>query len=260
VSAAYLTTLRRRYPWITDEMCQTLPFGASGDDFAVADRLSWSNPVFAAGDGQIHGVALGRGGEDMRVAATILFRALRGAAARRPPRPVHLSFVGTDYAPAHRARKTIAPVADDEGAGKMVTELPARVPYFEGLRLLRDAHFLVVLGSDDPEYSPSKVYPYILARRPIVAVLHASNPVADLLTKTGAGIVVTFRDANDIPSAAAELAVALGDLLPRLPFEPETNWSAFEPFSARELTRRQCEVFDASMRERPAAVEVPCLG
>ena len=85
----------------------------------------------------------------------------------------------------------------------MVTERPARVPYFEGLRLLRDAHFLVVLGSDDPEYSPSKVYPYILARRPIVAVLHASNPVADLLTRAGAGIVVTFRDAADVPAAAA---------------------------------------------------------
>jgi hypothetical protein len=261
VSAAYLTTLRRRYPWITEDMCRTVPFGASPDDFGVADRLEWRNPIFAAGDGQLHGVAVGRGGEDMRVAATILFRALREVmTSPETARPVHVSFVGTDYAPADRARKTIAPVAEGEGIGASVTEIPARVPYFEGLRLLRDAHFLVVLGSDDPEYSPSKVYPYILARRPIVAVLHASNPVAELLTRTGAGIVVTFREASDVPAIAGQLAASLRRLLPQLPFEPEINWPAFEPFSARELTRRQCEVFDASLRHRPAAAEVPCLG
>jgi hypothetical protein len=171
-----------------------------------------------------------------------------------------VSFVGTDYAPPARARKTIAPVAEAEGVGTMVTELPARVPYFEGLRLLRDAHFLVVLGSDDPEYSPSKVYPYILARRPIVALLHASNPVADLLTRVGAGTVVTFRDAADVPAAAARLAASLPELLTRMPAEPEIQWAAFEPFSARELTRRQCEAFDASVQQRPAAAEVPCPG
>ena len=123
VSAAYLATLRRRYPWITEEMCRTVPFGASADDFAVADGLAWRNPVFAADDGQIHGVAVGRGGEDMRLAATILFRALREVAASASSRRVHVSFVGTDYAPPARARKTIAPVAEAEGVGTMVTEL-----------------------------------------------------------------------------------------------------------------------------------------
>lgn len=260
VSPAYLTTLRRRYPWITEEMCRTVPFGANEDDFAVADGLAWRNPVFARDDGQIHGVAVGRGGEDMRLAAMILFRAMRQVSASASSRPIHVSFVGTDYAPPARARQTIAPVADAEAVGTMVTELPARVPYFEGLRLLRDAHFLVVLGSDDPDYSPSKVYPYILARRPIVAVLHASSPVADLLTRVGAGIVVTFRDAADVPAAAARLAASLPGLLTGTPAEPDIHWAAFEPFSARELTRRQCEVFDASVQHRPAAAEVPCLG
>lgn len=260
VSPAYVTTLRRRYPWLAEDMCRTVPFGASPEDFNVADALAWRNPVFAPDDGQAHGVAVGRGGEDMRVAATILFRALRDVARRKSSRSIHVSFVGTDYAPAARARKTLAPVADAEGAAAMVSEQAARVPYFEGLRLLRDAQFLVVLGSDDPEYSPSKIYPYILARRPIVAVLHAANPVADVLTRVGGATVVTFRDAADVPAAASELAARLAALLERLPFEPEINWLAFEPFSARELTRRQCEVFDASVRHRPAAAEVPCLG
>ncbi len=260
VSPAYIATLRRRYPWISEEMTRTVPFGASARDFDVAGRLPWRNPVFDATDGQCHGVAVGRGGDDMRVAATILFRALRTLARVRPEPRIHLSFVGTDYAPADRARSTIAPVAKEEGLADSVTERPARVPYFDGLRLLLDAAFLVVLGLDDPEYSPSKLYPYILAKRPIVAVLHSSSPVADLLTRTRAGIVVTFDGEADLAAAAERLAARLVEQLPAKPTEPDTDWTAFEPYSARELTRRQCEVFDSCVRQQAAAAEVPCPG
>jgi hypothetical protein len=260
VSPAYIATLRRRYPWIAEEMTRTVPFGASSQDFEVAKRLSWRNPIFDAADGRCHGVAVGRGGKDMRVAATILFRAFRAFARVRPDCRVHLAFVGTDYAPAARARPTIAPVAEIEAIADRVTEHPARVPYFDGLRLLLDASFLVVLGSDDPEYSPSKVYPYILAKRPIVAVLHSSSPVADLITRTRAGIVVTFDGEQSIDAAAERLAARLVEQWPAAPAEPGVDWSAFEPYSARELTRRQCEVFDACVRQQAAAAEVPCPG
>ncbi|MFI5178697.1 MAG: glycosyltransferase [Vicinamibacterales bacterium] len=261
VSSPYLATLRRRYPWISEAMCHTLPFGATEADFDVADRMPWENLHFPRHDGAVHGVAVGRGGDDMRVAAQILFRACRLTAEARPDAaPIRTYFVGTDYAPARLARKTIEPVARQEGLGPLVREETARVPYFDGLRLLRDADFLVVLGSDDPQYSPSKVYPYILARRPIVAVLHAANPAADVITRAGAGLVVTFRDERDVPAAAADLARRLPEFLRASSREPDVHWAAFEPYSARELTRRQCEVFEASLHQRPAPIEVPCPG
>lgn len=258
VSPAYLETLRRRYAWITPDMCRTVPFGAAAEDFDIAATLT--TPASTGRDSTLHGVSVGRGGSDLRVAATILFRAVRELNASARSRSVDLSFVGTDYAPAHLARKTLSPVADAEGLGDCVSEAPARVPYFEGLRRLRAAGFLVLLGSDDPQYSPSKVYPYLLAKRPIVAVLHASSPVVDLLSRAAAGIVVTFQDEHDVAAAVSSLAAQLSRLIPRLPYEPEIDETLLEPFSARELTRQQCEVFDALARQRTAAVEVPCLG
>jgi len=258
VSPAYLETLRRRYPWISEDMCRTVPFGASADDFNLA--ASTAPPAPTRRDDVRHGVSVGRGGDDVRVAATIVFRAVRELNRARLAPTVDLSFVGTDYAPPHLARKTLAPIAEREGVGERVSETPARVPYFDGLRRLRAADFLVLLGSDDPQYSPSKVYPYLLAKRPIVAVLHASSPVVGLLSRARAGVVVTFQDERDVPAAAAALTEQLTRLIPRLPFEPEIDDSVLEPYSARELTRQQCEVFDALARQRPAAVEVPCLG
>jgi hypothetical protein len=258
VSPAYLETLRGRYPWITEDVCRTVPFGAAAEDFDIAAKLATAAPSHC--DNSIHGVSVGRGGNDVRVAATILFRAVRELNATAPSRPVELSFVGTDYAPSHLARKTLTRIALAEGLGDRVNETPTRVPYFDGLQRLRAADFLVLLGSDDPQYSPSKAYPYLLAKRPIVAVVHASSPVVDVLSRAHAGVVVTFRDERDVPAVASALAAQLTRLTARLPCDQEIDDAVLEPFSARELTRQQCEVFDALARRRTAAVEVPCLG
>ena len=77
------------------------------------------------------------------------------------------------------------------------------MPYLQGLRLLADAHFCVMLGSDDPAYSPSKVYPYLMTGRPFVAVLHEASPVLPLLRQSGAGVVATFVDAASRDAVAA---------------------------------------------------------
>src|SRR5690606_12438022 len=56
VSDAYLRTLRRRYPWISEDACATIPFGASASDFAAAAELDWRNSFFRSGSARLHGV------------------------------------------------------------------------------------------------------------------------------------------------------------------------------------------------------------
>jgi hypothetical protein len=261
VSPAYVTTLRARYPQIAPELCATIPFGASAADFDVARRLPASEDRTAPHrrKGELQAVSVGRGGDDLAPAATILFRAVAALRSSAPPRPVRFLFVGTDYAPAGQGRRSIAPVADRCGAGDLVTEIPERAPYFEALRRLIDADLLVVLGSADPQYSPSKVYPYLLARRPVVAILHEASPVVALLRRAGC-LVVTFGGVGDIDGAARTLAPALASLLARLPFEPEIDDAVLAPFGARELTRQQCALFDAVLERHAARRAVPCLG
>ena len=259
VSEAYNVTLRERYPWITSDMCVTLPFGVNESDFDVARSLPWRNTTFDPADGHLHGVSVGRGGDDLRIAASILFRALQRVSASNPAsQPVHLSFVGTDYAPVALQRRTIEPVAIAEGLGPSVCEHPSRVPYFAGLRLMLDADFLVLLGSDDRQYSPSKIYPYLAARRPIVAVLHENSPVADLITASGAGVVVKYASALDTDRAVNTLAAACADLFFRLPIDLSGEVRALRSLTAPHLTHRQCELFDAVLRRRASPTELPC--
>ena len=258
VSPAYIDTLRRRYPWISEDMCATIPFGASEADLDAAQAIAFDNTCFDPRDGRRHGIAVGRGGRDMSIAAEVLFRALALLLERRANPAIKLSFVGTDYA-RQGGRATLAPLAEQFGVGHAVEEHPARVPYLQALRLLRDSHFTVILGSDDPAYSPSKIYPYLVAKRPFIAVMHADSPAVPLLRKAGTGIVATFRPGDDLAPAVARLAESWPALATRGPADAVAPADVLDSICARELTRRQCMVFDAAAGRRTPQ-GIPCTG
>jgi hypothetical protein len=247
--------LRRRYPWIPESHCLTLPFGASEQDYAVAREAGLENTFFTPGDGLLHGVYAGCLGTAMQFACESICRALRAGLSESPElfRRLRLHFVGTDYAAGDRARETIRPIAAELGVAEFVQEHPQRIPYFSALQLLNQADFLLVPGSSDSGYTASKLAPYILARKPLLAVFHERSSVPHTLRATEAGDVVTFADADGTERTGRRLLGAWTELLRRLPFVPPTNWEAFERYSARAMTRRMCGLFDQVTGEAPGA-------
>lgn len=246
VSPDYLTTLRERYPWLENKPEAVLPFGASALDFEVIRTHPQSNRFFERGSRQINGVYVGRGGKDMEFALQIVFRALRLGLQSQPEifDRLKLHFVGTSYAPGRHARKTVAPVAKELGLSSYVEETPERVPYFEALQLLQDADFLIVPGSDDPQYTASKIYPYILARKPLMAVFNQRSSVCRVLSETGAGEVLPFHSGNSPAEYATTFFERWSETLRKLPFSPALNEDAFAPYTTYEMTRAQCDLFD----------------
>jgi hypothetical protein len=244
VSSAYIDQLRRRYDWLQAAPAATIPFGVDPRDFDLADRLPWRNPFFTPGDGTAHLAYVGRAGANMSTAATIVCRALRYLDEKTPHRAA-LWCIGTDYAPAGTGRPTFRPIADREGVGPRVVESTDRLPYLHGLRVLRDADVLMLIGSHDERYMPSKLPVYLTAGRPVAAVLRDGSPAVDLLRRAGGDVVVTFRSSADVERAACELGQKLAGLVAHLPVTPERPAEVLAPLQARELTRRQCAVFDA---------------
>lgn len=252
VSPDYIATLRRRYPWLRESVCATIPFAAAQADFDLLSTHPQPNRLFRRSHGMINAVYVGRGGDDMRPALRVLFGAMKaGLAANRPVlEGVRATFVGTDYAPPERARKTVEPIARELGVGDRVVEQTTRVPYFEALQIMTDADVLVLVGSDDAGYSPSKIYPYLLARKPIVAVVHDRSSLVPLLEGTSA-LLVTLSEANEA-QAVAKLARELPAFLERMSptsLPPELERAC----SAREMTRRQCQLFDQVATQAIAA-------
>ena len=243
VSADYVTELKGRYPRVRSVPCETLPFAASTQDFALLERRPQANRHFTAGDGIRHGVFAGAAGDRLAPALRVLLAALARGCQEQPSAfaRLMLHFVGTDYAADARARKSVEPIAAAYGVADRVREETAWAPYFEALQLIRDADFLLIVGSDDPAYVPSKICPYLLAGRPIVAIVHEASPLARLLRDAGAEVVVTFKPGQSVDAdAAGELIRQWSRLLQRPSAAPSRR---IVP-SAREMTARQCAFFD----------------
>ena len=260
VSKGYCDTLQDRYENITPDMCEVIPFGATEVDFEVMEDSGVTQPFVDTTDNTIDVVYAGRGGHDMATAARGIFGALRRGREEQPELfgRVRMHFVGTSYAPAGEGEKTIEPIAEEYGVEDAVTERTDRIPYFQSLRLLRDADHLVVPGSDDPDYTASKLYPYILSRRPVLAAFHENSSVVDILQATDAGTAVTFDGRTDPEALAQKVLAAWTPMLEQLPYTPDTDWEAFQPYTAKAMTRKQVEVFDrvASTASRDDEVAV----
>ena len=242
VSDAYIDTLRSRYPRIPHDRCATIPFAASESDVQYVRTHPQPNPVFRREPNTLMGVSLGRGGDDLGPGLRIVFEAISQADGSFTTRDVRLHFVGTDYAPDGRARKTVEPVAAAVAPRLSVRESTGRIPYFQALQVMEDADFLVLIGSDDPQYTASKVYPYLLSGKPLVAVVHERSGLVPLLRGTNA-LVVTFGG-QDHARAVNTLAEALPAFLRSLPFALVMDEAAARACSAREMTRAQCALFD----------------
>jgi hypothetical protein len=245
VSPSYPVALRNAYSEMGPEQFTVLPFGASETDMEIAGRHGARQDYFGPEDGCIHWTYLGRGGPDMAKALRGLFLALRDLRRSNPLiKRLRLRFVGTSYACKERAQKTIEPLAKEMGVGDLVEERTERIPYLQGLSLLQTSDVVMIIGSDDPGYSASKVYPCVLARRPILAVLHENNLAGDVISQCRAGALIRFASADAPGDLAVRIAPVAQEFL-RMPLHaPPTDWAAFAPYTARESTRQQCRIFD----------------
>lgn len=251
VSRAYGENLEKSYPWFRAETVVFLPFGAAENDVEIARRHKPPNPLVNFGDGCFHHVYTGRCGPDMSTSLTIIFRAFKQFLAERPEEAgrIRFHFIGTDYAPRPFGREWAMPVARFEGVEAYVSEHCYRVPYFDALCYLVNADALVGVGSNDPTYSASKIFPYVLARRPMLLVFNRLSQVLEIAEIVNCGRRYAFNGNEDIERLAAEVAkdwFSRGQMREFI----ESNLAAFRPYTAEGMTRQLAGCFDAAIQDR----------
>ena len=151
-------------------------------------RVRWAaGPRTFPDDGLVHlsyvGTLLPTGFDTLRA---VLARG-RGAARGSPAADrLRLHFFGTSNQRTSDAPPRVLPVAAEYGllGHRHRTALP-RLDYFDALRVLRDSTAVLLMGSRERHYTPSKVFPALVARRPVVAVMHEASNASDLLRRIG---------------------------------------------------------------------------
>lgn len=220
-----------------------LPFPGDVRDFERVKKEGIRQSVFETADGLKHWVYVGRSGADMAMAVRGFFSAIQSTLNKPTTlNSLRLHFIGTSYAAAGTGTKVVEPLAADYGLSEIVHEYTDRIPYSEALCCLLDADALVVLGSDDPAYTASKIYPYLLAEKPLLAVFHEQSSVVDLIRKVGGGTVIPFATGDDPDAIAARIAsewLDNGGPKKAVPLDH----TAFAPYTAREQARQLAEFF-----------------
>jgi glycosyltransferase involved in cell wall biosynthesis len=131
---------------------------------------------------------------------------------KRDPRPFLQAFHDADLDAVARFvgdfRSSDREWADSLGLGDRL-ELVDYLPRAESLRLQRDSEALLLLvpdaGGRGKGVLSGKVFEYIAAGRPILAVVPPDGAAADLVRETGSGLVVAPEDVDGIRVALQEL-------------------------------------------------------
>ena len=155
-------------------------------------------------------------------------------------------FFGTsNQAAGGEAR--VLPHARELGVAHLVHEHPARLDYLDALDVLRQASALLLIGSSEPHYTASKIFPALLAQRPLVAVYHDQSTVIDMLSAAApppAARVISFNDARPVDGVVGGIADALAGLVSSAGEPVHINRRALDPWSARALAGRLASVCD----------------
>lgn len=250
VSADYLTALGHRYGGsVVAKPCLVRTFPAepaemqkvvvAGDAHATRPAQTWRY--------------IGRGGADMAKAATAFFRAWERAIAAGDVAVDAIRFEarGTSYARADRAEPTLAPLVQGSVLAGNVTELTDRLAYGAMLGALAQSDALIVFGSDDAAYTASKIYPYLLAGRPLLAIFHRDSSVVGLMQQVGGGVCVAFS--TDMPvDELAELIYRNWFADGRFRHIHRLDTVAFAPWTAAVQAAEMYEWFAAICSHRRA--------
>jgi hypothetical protein len=248
VDTSYTAGAFARYHWLAGVEATGIPYGGEPADFQYLRQHPRGNRFFDKNDGRLHVSYVGRGGVDILPALRAVFEAVKLGLQRRSElfNRLRLHFVGTTYAPDAAVQYQMLPAAKDAGIESLVDEHPGRVPYLDAMQILLDSHALLVLGSESAHYTASKIFPYILADRPLLAVFHEESSVVRILRETQAGDVIAFREARSLGEKVNQIATSLHEILSRSS-KPPTRWEAFDPYTARAMTSRLAQVFDKAL-------------
>jgi hypothetical protein len=187
VTTRTMRELTTRVPAAAAKPMLEVPIGFEPADWVHVRRDGIPNVVFTPDEGCFDVCAVGT---LLPTAGDGLDAFLRGVvdtlATVVLPRRLRVWFVGTSNESRADAAQIVVPRAERFGLREIVAEHAPRLAYFDALRVLRDADAVLVLGSAEPHYTPSRVFPALASRRPVIARLNPASPAWALLEEARA--------------------------------------------------------------------------
>jgi glycosyltransferase involved in cell wall biosynthesis len=239
--------IRARYPALPEDALSALPIGGERRDF---EALRCNSIRFAGEsenrEGEFHfsyvGTIWPRSHPTVRAVLTALAR-IRSEFPDLYAK-MRLNFIGTSAQSGESNKFSILPHAAELGVAERVTEIPQRLDYLEALKKLTCANAILVIGSDEPHYSASKLHPSFLAGPPLLAIVHEQSSVCEMVRRVGGAALVTFSEREDFSNLARSISEAMVGIVRNPDRLPRLDSDELAPMSAEFMTQRYAALFD----------------
>lgn len=249
VSPEYLRCLAQRYSWSRNVPSAVIPFGFDMNDLSFAQAGGSAHTFLSAQrSGEISLVYTGAAGPIDPRALSIFLAALARIRTLQPALYARLRvcFIGTQYVEPGRGTPLIQPEAARFGVAECIHEVPHRVGYLEALRCAERADSLLIFGSIEDAYSPSKLSSSFALRKPILALVRPNTVLAQRLAELGGACCIAYLDGDSIEQTIRFLERAREGFPPGVvPERQESHFAAH--FDAEVLAHRQAELFDRAL-------------
>lgn len=251
VSEVQNRQMAERYSWLDPDRMSAIPIGCDEQDFdhlrkiESAESSRWLAPSL---------VNLSYVGTCLPEAAPLLRALFRSLSALRSESPglgdrVRLNFIGTSNQPGCTDRYSVTPLAEQAGVSDLVSETPERIPYLDALSVLANSDGILMVGSTEPHYTASKIYPGLMSGKPFLSLFHRSSSAHEVLSAAGGGIALSFQDERTLQNMTAAIANGLRRLIEEPASLGKADPESFAPFSAHAIAGRYADIFDQLVEE-----------
>lgn len=246
VSEAQNEEMIARYRWLDRDRMAAIPIGGDPEDFAHVRFLEVPVPKDVFDSNRINlsfvGTFMPRSGP----LTSVILRALARLKIHEPALAsrIRLNFVGTSNQPEKGALQRVMPLAREAGVADAVYELPERLPFLQALAILSRSDGLLLIGSDEPHYTASKIYPALMSGRPYLSLFHKDSSSHTILTAAGGGLAFSWGEQSE-----DDLLIEVTKGLTLLASSPSSlgraDPSCYTAYDARSIAKHFARIFDA---------------
>lgn len=196
VSKNYLVLLAEKYRQVKNIPHRVSPFPYSENDFKVAGKLGQPNKLLDRAGNEVICLYAGRIAPGMEDSLRSLFKAVVEGNRQMPAvfGRMRFVFIGTGGYSQSGNASVAARLAAETGITDQVREYPDRIAFLDAQKCMLDADALLILGSQDEAYTPSKLQQSLSLNKPVIC----ATPVGAALTGLLQGLSgVVFIDADE---------------------------------------------------------------
>lgn len=245
VTRGYIEILQERYPSIKNVPSKVLTFGAHKIDLEIASGLCDGDLEYTLDDSKINIIYAGAVPSNMMFVIESILKGLAQGMRDYPDfNDIAFHFIGTNYATGSRIKSAVKPLIKRFGLEKNVFEHEERIPYYHILKLIQNSKLAILPGTLDGNYTASKLYPYIMAKIPIIAIFHEKSSVLSILKELRYGKGISFNHHTDLDILPGKILIEIKQVLSEGQTNIDFNIELFKKFESKFMCEQQVNFFN----------------